>query len=135
MPARIEKQNTGRPLQRKPNMRSIPEHLMFIRKLRCCVCLSGPPCEAAHVRKGLPADAKKGGTGLKPEDKWAVPLCPPSFGKEGHHVKSHRLGEDTFWQALGVGIPVELARTLWQVSGDLDKGLAKVKEFQRKIEA
>lgn len=114
-------------------MRTAFKHLAFVRNLPCCVCLAGPPCEAAHIRKGLPADAKKGGTGLKPEDKWCVPLCQPSFGRNGHHVKQHSVGEFAFWEALGVGIPVELAKTLWQVSGNLDKGLAKVREFQGRI--
>lgn len=133
MDPRIQKQHTGRRLQPKPDERTAFRHLAFIRKLPCCVCLAGPPCEPAHIRKGLPADAKKGGMALRSADKWTVPLCPPTYGRDGHHVKQHAIGEKTFWETLGVGIPVELAKTLWQVSGDLDKGKAKVMEFQRRL--
>ena len=49
-------------------------------------CSSGGPCCAAHQREG--AD---GGTGLKPSDMFAVPLCHACHGLQ------HRVGEKTFW--------------------------------------
>jgi len=59
------------------------EYLAFIRALPCLVC--GAESEPHHWRKG--AD---GGTGMKPSDCFALPLC------HEHHMEAHRVGEATF---------------------------------------
>jgi hypothetical protein len=62
-----------------------PQHLAFIRTLPCVKC-NAKPCEAAHIRRGT-----DGGTGRKPSDKWAVPLC------HACHALQHQKGEKFFW--------------------------------------
>ncbi len=64
-----------------------PEHLAWIRSLPCTVrgCSSGEGSEAAHVRINT-----RGGMGLKPPDRWTVPLC------HGHHHEQHQIGHRAF---------------------------------------
>lgn len=81
---------------REPNDRECPEHLADIRKLRCLVC--GPDCRGPvvphHVRDGT-----DGGMGMKPSDRFVVPLCDGIHGVvEGHHQEGHRIGWKA-WQA------------------------------------
>jgi hypothetical protein len=100
--------------KRKPNNRLQPAHLAFIRKLSCVRCGTPWRIEAAHVRIGT-----DGGTGLKPSDCYAVPLCG-----ECHTTgigAQHRCGELTFWSRLRVD-PLALAASLWAVSGDITAG-------------
>src|SRR5215813_891921 len=54
----------------KPNLRSRVAHLAFVRLLPCVACGKAAPSDAAHVRTGT-----DGGTGMKPGDRYAVPLC------------------------------------------------------------
>jgi hypothetical protein len=65
---------------------SDPAHLAWIRTLPCSVpgCRV-TPCHAHHVRAG-----NTGGTGMKPPDRCAVPLCPM------HHGEGHQTGWKTF---------------------------------------
>lgn len=72
---------------RRSDPRRCPRHLQYVRGHECAVpgCRSGDPIEAAHVRVGT-----DGGTGLKPSDKWAIPLC------RSHHEEQHRIGEPHF---------------------------------------
>jgi hypothetical protein len=72
----------------KPNLRSRVAHLAFVRQLSCVACGKAAPSEAAHVRTGT-----HGGAGMKPGDRFAVPLCATC------HAKQHRIGELTFWSA------------------------------------
>lgn len=67
-------------------------HLQWLRTLMCCVrgCLASTPSEAAHCRRGT-----DGGMGMKPSDRWAVPLC------KTHHREQHR-GERTFSRRHGI---------------------------------
>ena len=62
------------------------EHLAWIRTHRCLV---GDGCgiitHAHHVRSNTGA-----GTGYRPDDRWAVPLCPK------HHAELHQKGAKTF---------------------------------------
>lgn len=86
--------------------REVPQFQRFIRR-RCC---SVKGCQntdivCAHIRCDLPADALKGGTGLKPHDMWIIPLC------NEHHAEQHR-GERSFARKYGLD-PVELAKALW----------------------
>ncbi len=58
-----------------------------------------------HLKKGMPA-AERGGMGLKPHDKWMVPLCV------GHHGEIHDHGHDTFELKYGVRL-VDIAAICW----------------------
>jgi len=94
----------------KPNSHRRLQHLAFVRQLPCIACGKAAPSEAAHVRTG--ADT---GMGMKPGDRYAVPLCTAC------HAKQHRLGELSFWSALRID-PFNVASRLWTVSADLEAG-------------
>jgi len=85
-------------------------HLAFIRQLPCVACGKAAPSEAAHVRTGT-----DGGVGVKPGDRYALPLCTAC------HAKQHRIGELTFWSALRID-PLNVALRLWTISADLKAG-------------
>ena len=69
--------------QRDPRVEDA-KYLARIRELPCCVCGRPGPSDAAHIRM---SDAAWGGhwgkrsTGMqeKPSDRWALPLCRPSY--------------------------------------------------------
>jgi hypothetical protein len=86
------------------------QHLTFIRQLPCVACGRAAPSEPAHVRTGT-----DGGVGIKPGDRYAVPLCTAC------HAKQHRVGELSFWSALRID-PLNVAFRLWIVSADLEAG-------------
>ena len=94
----------------KPNLRRRVHHLSFVRKLPCVACGKAPPSHAAHVRTGT-----DGGVGMKPGDRYAIPLCTAC------HAKQHRVGELTFWSPLRVD-PVNVALRLWTISADVKAG-------------
>ena len=90
--------------------RKYPHHLEFIRSLPCLTCGKFPPCQAAHIRCGT-----DGGIGLKPSDRYAVPLCSAC------HARQHQLGERSFWQSVGIE-PHPYAAVLWLCSGFSETG-------------
>src|SRR5246127_4490526 len=94
----------------KPNLRSRVQHLAFVRQLSCVACGKAAPSEPAHVRTGT-----DGGVGMKPGDRYAVPLCAAC------HARQHRVGELTFWSALRID-PVNVALRLWTISADVKAG-------------
>jgi hypothetical protein len=94
----------------KPNLRRRVQHLAFVRQLSCVACGKAAPSEAAHVRTGT-----DGGIGVKPADRYAVPLCTAC------HAKQHRIGELSFWSALRID-PLSVALRLWTVSADIKAG-------------
>src|ERR1700751_1152057 len=94
----------------KPNLRSRVTHLAFVRLLPCVACGKAAPTEAAHVRTGT-----DGGVGMKPGDRYAVPLCTAC------HANQHRIGELTFWSALRIDA-LNVAARLWTVSADIKAG-------------
>jgi hypothetical protein len=80
-------------------------HLAWIRSLSCLVpgCrVRG--CDPHHVREGT-----GGGTGLKPGDDKAVPLC------HEHHMELHDRGRRTFAARHRLDL-VEQAARLWAAS-------------------
>ena len=81
--------------RRAQKARECKKHLEFVRGYRCLV--NNEECsdriEAAHVRIGT-----DGGTGLKPSDEFACPLC--SY----HHGVQHHIGEISFEQKYGVNL-------------------------------
>ena len=94
----------------KANLRRRVVHLAFVRQLPCVACGKAAPSDAAHVRTGT-----DGGTGIKPGDRYAVPLCAAC------HAKQHRVGELTFWSTLRLD-PVNVALRLWTISADVEAG-------------
>ncbi|MGE3279941.1 MAG: hypothetical protein AB7H90_00965 [Alphaproteobacteria bacterium] len=105
---------------RKPNLRVRPQHEAFVRQLPCVVCLR-TPAQCAHVRTGT-----GGGTGLKPDSRFTVPLCAE------HHREQHDLGELGFWTDLGID-PVSVALRLWTVTGDVEAGNRTVERARTAI--
>ena len=96
--------------RRKPSLRRREEHLSFVRQLPCVACGKRGITQAAHVRAGT-----DGGVGLKPNDRYAVPLCLAC------HRLQHQVGELTFWSALRID-PLNIALRLWTDSGHLEEG-------------
>lgn len=64
-------------------------YLAWLRQQPCVGCKRAPAGVAAHVRIG-----GGGGTGLKPSDFRAVPMCHDC------HTWQHATGERTFWEEL-----------------------------------
>ena len=65
--------------------------------------------QAAHVRIGT-----DGGAGMKPSDRYTVPLCVVC------HARQHK-GELSFWAELRID-PLNVAFRLWTISGDQEAG-------------
>ena len=106
----------------KPDLRRRVRHLAFVRQLPCVACGGAAPSEAAHVRTGT-----DGGAGIKPGDRYAVPLCAAC------HAKQHRIGELTFWSALRID-PLNVALRLWTVSADVKAGERTVFRARQQID-
>jgi hypothetical protein len=105
-----------------PNFRRRAQHLAFVRELPCVACGKAAPSDAAHVRTGT-----DGGVGMKPGDRYTVPLCT------GCHAKQHRIGELSFWSALRFD-PLNVAFQLWTVSADLEAGQRIVFRARQQID-
>jgi hypothetical protein len=108
----------------KPKLNALRRvrHLTFLRQLPCVACGKAPPSEAAHVRTGT-----DGGVGMKPGDRYAVPLCTTC------HAKQHRVGELTFWSALRID-PLNVASRLWTISADIKAGERTVFRARQQID-
>lgn len=81
-------------------------HLKFVRKLPCCVNVitCDRSIHAHHVRSGAYA-----GTGRKPSDFRAVPLC------RSHHAELHNRGNRTFEAKYALDL-TEIARMIAEAS-------------------
>jgi len=117
--ARISRTVTGSKL--KPDLRRRVRHLAFVRQLPCVACGKVAPSEAAHVRTGT-----DGGVGVKPADRYTVPLCAAC------HARQHRIGELSFWSARRID-PLNVALRLWTVSGDIKAGERTVFRARQQI--
>jgi len=96
--------------QKRPRKES-DAHLKALRFLPCVVCL-GRPVEAAHIRTGSYLHGKREtGIGEKPDDKWALPLCPI------HHREQHAMNEMDFYDRYEID-PFGTALALWGADGD-----------------
>ena len=90
------------------------DHLRLIRALPCLISGHTPAGQAAHIRY---ANAQFGkditGIGVKPDDKWTVPLCA------WEHTESsgaqHRFGEEAWWIDRGID-PLQVASNLYACS-------------------
>lgn len=98
-------------------------HLALIRKLPCLSCGQYPCGEAAHVRQASAAHYKRSSLGIRPDDKWAAPLC------HAHHMEQHQEGELTFWYRLNLS-PILICVALHQASPDLEKMREIVRDFR-----
>jgi hypothetical protein len=105
----------------KARFRRRSQHLGFIRQLPCVVCGKAAPSEAAHVRSG-----SDGGAGVKPADRYCVPLCTDC------HALQHEFGELTFWSTVRID-PLNVAFRLWTVSGDIKAGERVVFRSRQRI--
>lgn len=99
--------------KRRPNERLRPQHREFVQSLPCIACGKPAPSECAHIRTGTDA-----GTGLKPSDRFCLPLCGPF----GCHHNQHQVGEAEFFGRLGIDA-LDYAARLWAVTGDREAGL------------
>ena len=57
----------------------------WVSRQPCAIC-GAAPCDPHHYRIGT-----GGGMGVKPHDKFCLPLC------HHHHVQAHQVGARTFW--------------------------------------
>lgn len=108
---------------RKPNLRLARDHLDYLKLLPCLGCGARPPCDPAHLRFSTADEPLKAGTGLKPPDWRAVPLCRKC------HDTEERKGKLIFWgecQGRGVSDPIGVAARLRRISGDVEKGFATI---------
>lgn len=95
-------------VKRARKRRSNPKHLAWVRSQGCVVADAGGcsgPVHAHHIRT-----AANSGTGLKPDDRFAVGLCAC------HHDAVHRYGHLTFQAMYGINL-MERAALLAQASG------------------
>lgn len=99
-----------------------PGHLKWVRGHECAIANFTPVgksihgkewsvphvcigrIEAHHVREGA-----NGGTGLKPDDSTAVPLCAHA------HKRGHDKGWETFQKEWGIHLP-SIAAEFWRKS-------------------
>jgi hypothetical protein len=86
-----------------PGHTSFLQHLAWVRSLPCSVLrpTCGTVIHAHHVRAGT-----GGGTGIKPGDEWAVPLCA------GHHSEGHTGG----WRTFEAKYRVDLRRVAMELA-------------------
>jgi hypothetical protein len=101
-------------------------HLDAIRQLPCLRCGLEPCGEAAHVRMTSAAHGKRGSMAAKPDDKWAVPLCPGCHRQDAD--SQHRVGEIAFWSALDLN-PLLICESLHAASPDVLRMRAVVFTF------
>ena len=86
------------------------KYLDFIRDLPCV--LTGAQAEAAHVRSSSLIHGKREtGKGERPDDLWAIPLCPEKhrLGKDAQHTMNEML----FWASEGVPDPFVICALLY----------------------
>lgn len=92
-----------------PSIIRSQQHLAFTRGFVCSIAdKPGHTCsgktEACHVRTGT-----DGGTGMKPSDKWVIPICA-----EGHR-EQHQIGEAAFEAKYKIDMKA-IAQKLWSIS-------------------
>jgi hypothetical protein len=105
-------------------VRLSPSHLDYIRNLPCIFCGRRSPSVAAHIRTGT-----DGGMGLKPSDRFTLPLC------DADHKHQHQVGEVQFWHEVGMEIEdaIALALALWDMSGSIGRGEYAIGIQRKKI--
>lgn len=94
-----------------------PDYLTLVRRCPCLSCDQDPSGEAAHLRMSA-AGKPVTGTGIKPGDQWALPLC-----KDCHTIRNdsqHAVGERAFWRGLGLD-PMEICVELYMSRGSIER--------------
>ena len=79
-------------------------HLRFVATQPCLVCQRSP-CDAHHLKFAEPR-----ALGRKVSDQFTVPLC------RQHHQQLHRHGNERAWWADVNVTPLEVARSLWDMT-------------------
>lgn len=91
------KKDIARKAREEADPNRSPRHLAWIRRTFVCAAWRSGECEgpnhAHHVRSAATA-----GTGIKPSDFYAVPLCA------AHHEEIHRIGARSFEEKYGVDL-------------------------------
>lgn len=75
------------------------DYLGLVRRCPCLSCDVDPAGVAAHVRMTR-AGKDMAGLGVKPSDRYALPLCPACHTDSS--TAQHNVGEPAFWSALGL---------------------------------
>lgn len=112
--ARIPKENTGRPRQRRQREGMSVSHLSMVRQCPCVIC-GKYGCDPHHLLR-----TGERGMGMKSPDKDALPLC---LGPEGHHTgpdSPHAHGNEDAWFASHGLDGRAIAKSLWAKRGDYD---------------
>jgi hypothetical protein len=100
---RPSSQQMETPLPRSTRARN-KAHLRFVAAQPCLVCQRAP-CDAHHLKFAEPR-----ALGRKVSDQFTVPLC------REHHQELHRHGNERAWWANVNVAPLEVARSLWDVT-------------------
>ena len=114
-PGALFKRLTGIARVREVESGKDEAYLAAIRQLPCLKC-GGEPSEAAHVRMQSGTYNKRSGMGMKPDDRYALPLCTACHRLD--RDAQHQLGERCFWFNLGIN-PLFVAQGLYAKRGDL----------------
>ncbi len=115
-PGDLLKRFDAPPRPRKTEAERDPEYLAAVRQCPCLSCGMDPAYEAAHVRFASGAHGKASGMGKKPEDRWALPLCPDDHRL--FRTSQHYQGEVQFWAKLNIN-PLIVCDRLYAQRGDL----------------
>jgi Protein of unknown function (DUF968) len=89
---------------RKPIRARNKAHLIFVAAQPCLVCQRSP-CDAHHLKFAQPRTLAR-----KVSDEFTVPLC------REHHRELHRHGNEIAWWANVNLAPLEVAKSLWEVT-------------------
>ena len=82
------------------------DYLAFLHRLPCIITRQYG-VEAAHLSMRAPMYGHYGrGRSTKAPDRWALPLC------SGEHARQHDLGEEAFWDSVGIN-PHLACLVLW----------------------
>jgi hypothetical protein len=102
-----------------PDHPIVTRHQRFIRSLPCVSCGKPAPSECASV-------GMRSGLGILPGHRDLVPLCgPETVWQDCCHSRKHYRGAVRFWSELSID-PLDLARQLWLVSGNVTAGFRAV---------
>jgi hypothetical protein len=114
-PGALLKRSQPAPIRLVRDPGSDPYYLHFVRQCPCLHCGMQPAGEAAHVRFSSGAYHKASGLGMKPPDRWALPLCGEHhrLAKDAQHSRNER----EFWRALGIN-PLPVCNKLYKQRGD-----------------
>ena len=106
LPARAKSPKMG---CREETRIRLPVHLKHVRGHICAISgREGHVCEGSVIAHHVHEDAD-GGTGIKPSDCYAIPLC------DGAHVLLHLKGETWFQAHFKIDL-VALAAAFWRMS-------------------